>query len=133
MLVRLHCWVDLAVLPFDGCEWIQVEDWSQESPVYCTRENSVARTVIDRGSVGLFADPVGSAVDAAAEHDLAADKSRTATAVKRMNEPTWVWPGCTTDSEQRRPDCKLAVENRWRSWRHCSYADFWDSMDASGV
>ena len=92
----------------------------------------MARAVIDRGSAGLV-DPVERAADAAAEHDLAADRRRIATVVKRMNEPNSVWPGCTTDSAQTLIDCKLAVENRWRSWRHCSYGDSWDSVDASGA
>lgn len=95
------------------------------------RENYAVRTVVDRGSVGLVVDPVERAADAAAEHDLAADMRRIATVVKRMNEPNSEWPGCTTDSEQTLVDSKLAVENRWRSWRHCSHAGFWDSVDAS--
>ena len=45
--------------------------------------------MIDRGSVGPFVDPVERAV-VAAEHDLAADRGRTATVVKRMNEPNLV-------------------------------------------
>ena len=75
----------------------------------------MARTVFDRGSVGLVVDPVGRAADAAVEHDLAADMRRSATVVKMMNEPNSESPGCTTDSEQTLIDCKLAVENRWRS------------------
>ena len=90
----------------------------------------MARTVIDRGSAGLLVDPVEKA---AAEHDLAADRGRTATVVKRMIEPNSGWLDCTTDSEQTLTDCKLAVENCWRSWWHCSYADSWDSIDAFGV
>lgn len=54
------------------------------------RGNYVARTVIDRGSVGLFVDPVEKAADAAAEYDLAADRRRIATVVKRMIEPNSV-------------------------------------------